>query len=232
MANNPLISVIIPAYNRERYIGEAIQSILDQRYIPLEIVVINDGSTDGTRDAALQFEASIIYIEQQNGGIGSALNTGLGKVTGEYIGMLDSDDLWMNNKITLQLPVLQEKKDVGMVFGYIENFHSPELDENTKKRIYCPPDPMPGLSKSTMLAKRDIFGVVGGFDERLLTTDFIDWYARAQLAGIQSVMLQQTIARRRLHENNTMARTPGVQIEYARTMRAKLIRERDLNNTG
>ena len=227
-----MISVIIPVFNHELYIGEAIQSILDQAYQPIEIIVINDGSTDGTKEAALQFEASIIYIEQQNSGIGSALNTGIRIATGEYIGILDSDDLWVKTKIALQLPVLQKNRDIGMVFGYIENFHSPELKESTKKRIYCPPDPMPGYAKSAMLAKRNVFEEVGGFDASLRTGDFIDWFAKAQLIGIQSVLLPQTVARRRLHENNTKARDPGSQLDYARIMRAKIERERSLKKTG
>lgn len=228
MVKNTLISVIIPVYNSERYIGEAIQSILDQSYTPVEIIVINDGSTDGTREALSQFRASINYIEQQNAGIGATLNRGLEIAAGKYIGFLDSDDLWVKNKIALQLPVLQENQNIGLVFGNIEHFHSPELDENTKKRIYCPPDPMPGYTKKAMLAKREVFEDVGGFNVNLRVGDFVDWFARAQFAGIQSVMLTQTVSWRRLHENNSKARDPESQIDYARTMRAKLERERIL----
>ena len=136
---NELVSVIIPAYNRADSVGAAIQSVIDQKYRPLEVIVIDDGSTDSTRKVVCPFlqendELSISYYYQSNGGVSAARNTGINKSKGKYISFLDSDDILLPNKIAHQVDILT-KNNADICYGrvryqskkdsYINNPQSP-----------------------------------------------------------------------------------------------------------
>ena len=114
MKKGSLVSVIIPAYNRERYLAETIDSVLAQDYRPIEIIVVDDGSTDGTADVAGRFSQVVRYFFQPNSGCGSALNAGVEKAEGKYLSFLGSDDLWTENKLTLQLQVMISAPEISM----------------------------------------------------------------------------------------------------------------------
>ncbi|MBK9638742.1 MAG: glycosyltransferase family 2 protein [Bacteroidetes bacterium] len=100
---NELVSVIIPVYNGEKFVAASIESALKQSYSPIEIIVINDGSTDGTQEILNQFEGKIIVIRQKNAGQADARNHGLTIAKGKYIALLDSDDLFIPEKIEKQI---------------------------------------------------------------------------------------------------------------------------------
>ena len=117
MVNEKLVSVILPVYNGERYLGEAIESILTQDYRPIEVIVVNDGSTDNTETIAKQYDNDIIYVLQENSGPAAARNKGLRMASGGIIGFLDYDDLWSDNKLSLQLARLADDPSVEIVVG-------------------------------------------------------------------------------------------------------------------
>lgn len=100
MENSRLISIIIPVYNREHYLAEAIESVLAQTYRPIEIIVVDDGSTDGTADVARRFSETVRYFYQTNSGCGASRNTGIKKGVGSFLSFLDSDDLWVEEKLS------------------------------------------------------------------------------------------------------------------------------------
>src|SRR3990170_2838516 len=112
----PKVSVIIPTYNREKYIVETLQSVFAQTFTDYEVIVIDDGSTDNTADVLRPYLDRIVYIRKPNGGQGSARNVGIKVAKGEYIAFLDSDDLWMPEKLELQVKYLDNNKDAGLVF--------------------------------------------------------------------------------------------------------------------
>ncbi len=123
MANDPLVSVIIPAFNRVKYIDQTIQCVLDQTYSNVELIVVDDGSSDGTYDKILSYGDKInvlIHPGHTNKGQSASINLGIKKAQGEYIIILDSDDYWELNKLEIQVNYLQEHKDVGLVYtnGY------------------------------------------------------------------------------------------------------------------
>jgi glycosyltransferase involved in cell wall biosynthesis len=103
------VSVIIPTYNRAHSIGEAIKSVLEQdiENCRIEIIVIDDGSTDCTRDIVTELGPNIRYIYQENGGAGAARNRGIKEATGDWIAFLDSDDRWLPYKLSLQFKILE-----------------------------------------------------------------------------------------------------------------------------
>jgi glycosyltransferase involved in cell wall biosynthesis len=115
--NPPLVSVIIPTYNYGAYIIEAINSVKNQTYKPIEIIVIDDGSTDGTDKIVAPFLKDIIYKKIENKGVSAARNTGIKLSEGEYIAFLDADDYWAPDKIKLQIGCFRAQKDLSVVFS-------------------------------------------------------------------------------------------------------------------
>jgi glycosyltransferase involved in cell wall biosynthesis len=118
-ASSPKVSVIIPAYNASEFIREAINSVLNQTYTDYEIIVVDgrDGSTDNTREIVAEYGDAVRYFQQENTGLADARNKGILNAKGEYIAFLDSDDLWSENKLALQVEFLDSHRDVGLVFS-------------------------------------------------------------------------------------------------------------------
>ena len=217
------ISVIIPAYNREAYLGEAIDSVLRQTHPVDEILVVDDGSTDRTAEIARGF-ARVTCLSQSNQGAGVARNTGLGAARGDLIAFLDSDDLWLPRKIELQLEVLRTQPGVDLVFCHIQSFRSPELAEDSVPRF--DEEAKPGISNCCLLARRAAFDRAGLFDTALKGGEFIDWCGRAQEAGVRHHMLPELLVRRRVHRSNMVNDRALMNHDYLRILRNQLVRRR------
>lgn len=226
MKNLALISVIIPVYNCEQYLAQAIESILAQTYKPIEIIVIDDGSTDKSGKIAQSFAPAVIYCHLEHGGVAKALNHGINLAQGEYIAFLDADDLWVADKLTLQMRAFQDNSQLEAVFGQIRQFKSPELDEDSQNKLKIPVEVSPGYQKDTLLIKCQALYRVGLFNPQIQMGDFIDWYLRACEQNLMSLMLDDILAMRRLHKSNMGIREKGSRIEYVRVLKAALDRRR------
>jgi len=216
----PLISTIIPLFNCEKYVGAAIDSILMQNYHPMQIIVVDDGSTDGSAAVARSF-SQVEYYSQENAGVAAALNHGLSKAKGEFIAFLDSDDLWMEGRLKLELDAFARDPNLDMVMGNVEQFRETGPD--------TPPVSLgifQGYLKITVLVRRSALDRVGLFDPQWKTGDFIDWYIRATEIPLKMAMLPDVVARRRIHETNMGIRQRDARSEYARIMRLALERRR------
>ncbi|HBB32699.1 MAG TPA: glycosyltransferase family 2 protein [Cyanobacteria bacterium UBA8803] len=229
MSNINLVSVIIPVYNCDRYLAEAIESVLNQTYQPLEVIVIDDGSTDGSAEVAKSFHPSVRYYYQPQSGAGAARNYGIDLAQGSFLAFLDADDIWVPDKLTQQMEVLENEPQVDMVFGHIQQFHSPELAETVKNKIHCPPNLMAGYHPGTMVIKREAFLRVGKFDTNLQMGEFINWYSLATDLGLQPKILPGLLMRRRLHGNNLGLRQRQSRTDYVRLIKASLDRRRTAN---
>jgi glycosyltransferase involved in cell wall biosynthesis len=220
--SGPLVSVVIPAYNAEAYLAEAIDSVLPQWYTNTEIIVVDDGSTDGTGLVAQNYGGRVRYIRRKNGGIGAARNTGVEHAHGSLLAFLDADDLWTPEKLALQLAVMAAQPDVDLVFGHVVQFQSGDgvaLPEGLAH-------PAPGFSAGTMLVRMESFHRVGPFTTDFKLGEFIDWYARAKEIGLIERMLPGIVLRRRYHESNTGRIRAGSRGDYARVLKAALDRRR------
>jgi len=234
MGKSSLVSVIIPAYNRERYLAETIESVFAQAYRPIEIIVVDDGSTDGTADVAGHFSEVIRYFFQPNSGCGAALNTGVEKAEGDYLSFLGSDDLWTEKKLTLQMKVFISVPETDMVFGHVRHFYSPDLGQRERERFLCPTEKMPGYHAGTMLIRRESFLCVGLFNALYQTGEFLDWYSRAKEKRLREVMLPDVVMKRRIHSSNLgilkkNTQTEDTQADYIRVLKAALDRRRKNN---
>ncbi len=127
-----LISCVIPVFNGERYLGEALESVLAQSYQPLEVIVVDDGSTDGTAEVARRYGERVRYVWQPNAGETAARNLGLTAAQGEFIAFLDADDVWHSEKLERQIARFQERPEIDLCFTQIQHFWMPELTEEKK----------------------------------------------------------------------------------------------------
>jgi glycosyltransferase involved in cell wall biosynthesis len=196
------VSVVIAAYNSEAYIAEAIESVLGQTLPPSEVIVIDDGSTDGTSGILARFGDRITALTQTNSGQAVAVNKGLAMARGELIGFCDADDLWTARKLELQLALLERNSDVEAVFGKVQQFVSPDVPEDQRERLRPAVEIMPGELKQCMLIRRAALDRAGPFDETLPATFFIAWLGRAKQSGLTSAHVDDIVVRRRLHLGN------------------------------
>ena len=225
----PLISVIIPVYNGERYLGEAIESVLGQTYRPIEIIVVDDGSTDESAYVAQQFP--VRYYFQQHSGPGAARNLGVEHSRGEFVAFLDADDLWVPEKLAWQLAAFAARPELDAVFGRVEQFRSPDTDSGAPLARFMDM-PLNGLHVGTLLVRREAFMRVGWFATNWHVGEFIDWYARAEETGLKSVVLPQIVMRRRLHNDNLTRQERAAAGDYARILKTALNRRRASRSTS
>ncbi|OGW41380.1 MAG: hypothetical protein A2Y97_09440 [Nitrospirae bacterium RBG_13_39_12] len=226
MNDNPLVSVIMPVYNGERYVAEAIDSVLAQAYDQIEVIVVDDGSTDNSAGIVKNY-APLRYCFQPHGGIGMALNHGIMEARGSFFAFLDADDLWTNDKLISQMTVFKNNPKLDIVFGHVVHFFSHEMDENVRRKLKCSDQSMPGYCKGTMIIKREAFLSIGHFSTSWKLGDFFDWYLRAMEKGLTSFMMPEVILKRRIHNSNTVIRERNYQIHYIRILKAALDRRRN-----
>jgi glycosyltransferase involved in cell wall biosynthesis len=201
-SQNPFtISVILPAYNAANFIDDALMSVESQSYSPHEIIVIDDSSEDETASVARSHQ-NIIYHCQIKGGAATARNTGVQMATGKWIAFLDADDIWLPDKLSLQVSFLENNPATDMVFGHIIEFVSPELSVEESQLLSPRLDPLTGPSSISLMMRRDDFLRTGGFPTDLKLGEFIDWFDRAVHLGLKAHTLPYTVARRRLHQTN------------------------------
>lgn len=178
------VSVIIPTYNRAKYIRRALESVLAQTYQDYEIIVVDDGSMDNTREILAEFEGKIKYIVQKNQGSAAARNRGIQESKGEYIAFLDSDDIWIPEKLAEQVKILDTHEKIGIVYSRM-----PIINEKGE-RLGTKPAGVSGknfkellevwgdLPTSTVMTRKVCFDKAGMFDTALMTMQDIDMWLR------------------------------------------------------
>lgn len=226
--DNFRISVIIPVYNCKEYINETIISVLSQSYAPYEIIVI-DSSTDGTWEVIRKYASKIRYIFQPKQGIGAARNAGINAAKGNFFAHLDADDIWMKEKLELQREAFLNDPHLDIAGTYMESFFSPELTEDEKKAVYCPPDPVPGFSASAIMVKKEAFFRTGLYETNWKVGQDLSWFIKTKEAGLKEIMIPKVLVRRRLHKTNTDLLNREYAFERVRILKASLDRIRNKN---
>ncbi len=205
-----LVSVVIPAYNAERYLGEAIESVLAQTYAPLETIVVDDGSSDGTAAVAGSYP-EVLLITQDNAGPAAARNRGFAASEGELVAFHDADDLMTPDKLAVQVAAISDPA-IGCVLAeqellIEEDAELPFWVAGSKVPTVMPakPDELadePDVHPMTMLVRREVFERVGGFDEEMRAAEDFDWMLRAAEAGVEFARLPRVLLRRRVHSES------------------------------
>jgi len=224
--DRPLISTIIPVYNGERYLEATIESALAQSWTPIEIIVIDDASNDGSVDIAKSFAASTTYALQSHAGAGAARNHGVKLARGDYLAFLDADDLWLPNKLDLQMSAFASRPGLDAVFGQVEQFVSPDLPHEQAENVHCPAGAAPARLPGTMLVKTQTFKEVGWFSSELRVGEFVEWYARATELGVEDEIIPEVVLRRRIHGTNSGVLRRDARSDYVRVVKAAIDRRR------
>ena len=203
----PAVSVIMPVWNRERFVADAIQSILAQTYADFELIVVDDGSTDGTRSVVASFEdPRLRCLPGEHRGISAAMNAGLAAAKGRFIARLDSDDWWFPDMLATQVTVLEGRPEVGLVYARGECTDSDWKplsmtwgyplrypDETFRSMVYND-----STCNITVVCRRACFERVGTYDESLQTSEDLDMWLRVA-RYFEFAFTDRVLARIRLH---------------------------------
>ena len=224
----PLVSCILPVFNGERFLAEALGSILRQEGLQqqgaLDVIVIDDGSTD--RSAAIAAShGDIRIISQANAGLAAARNAGLAAARGELIAFLDADDLWLPAKLDHQIALLRARADVDLCFGLMRDV----AVEGSAGAAAPSATPRIGRVVQAMLARRRVFDPVGGFDTSRIMRADQDWLLRARECGLVEHVLDEVVLHRRIHgANRSITHHHLVAEEFLAITRGALERRRRL----
>ena len=213
------VSVVIPSFNGERYIGESLASVLAQTHVDVEAIVVDDGSTDRSVTIARGFrDPRVRVITQANAGVAAARNRGVAEASGEYVAFLDQDDAWLPEKLTQQLPLLGASAAVGLVYCdcfLVAETGAPlgrwsERYPLRRGRLFDRLIVEATVPISTVLLRRSTFGAVGGFRTRYRFVEDLDLLLR--VAALHTIeVVDRPLAKYRLHAAST-SRTLGIEI--------------------
>ena len=220
------VSVIIPLYNGERYLRQALDSVLNQSFAPFEVIVVNDGSTDGSSGILDTYGKRIVRIDQTNAGTAAARNAGVDASVGGLLAFLDQDDYWVEDKLEKQTSILSKDSDTQIAWGLVQQFVSPELPEEFRRRYRCQEEPVSGYLPSALLIRRKALEKVGPFNARWKIGEWADWYARYKQSGILSENISKIVTYRRIHEGNKGITMAEDRKEYISLIRENLERQR------
>lgn len=220
------VSVIVPCHNAAPYLAQAIDSLLAQTSPPWEVIVVDDGSDDGSAAIVGRYGPPVRGVSQPRQGIAGARNRGLELADGDLIAFLDADDLWPQDSLGIRLRRLAAEPDLDGVFGIVEGFISPDLPETERFAMPAPPPPQQSRLAGSLLLRWSLVDAVGRFDSALTVGETMDWVARADALGVRIAAVDGVVLRRRIHRHNTMRGAEQLQSNYLRLLRSALARRR------
>jgi glycosyltransferase involved in cell wall biosynthesis len=232
MGPGPLVTVIIGAYDAERYLAEAIDSVLAQTHPNLELIVVDDGSTDSTAEVAEAYGPPVRCIRQENGGMAASRNRAIPEAHGAYFPFLDADDRFPPDKLRSQLAVFEADPELDIVYGHVTEFLSPDLDPEARALLRAPQHDVPWPTPNLMLVERESFLRVGLFSTELRVGIGVDWHARANELGLKSAIPPIVVLERRLHAENNGIRQRESKPQYLHVLKAALDRRREEAEPG
>lgn len=231
-SNLPTVSCIIAVYNGEAYLHEAIDSLIKQEYPRVEIVVVNDGSTDKTADVIARYGDRVLSHYQANSGVSAARNRGVAMSSGQLLSFLDADDLLDPRKIASQVDALQADPALDFCNCHTSYFWTPEMSEEARARDARHKEPfwhksLPGHI-STWLFRREVWNRAGEMVPGMHFSEDVDWLSRARDLPIVQKTLPDVLTRRRLHPNNVTAKGATEQVTgLADMLKGHLMRMRN-----
>jgi glycosyltransferase involved in cell wall biosynthesis len=219
----PLVSCIVPVFNGVHDVMRALDSIFAQAHRPLEVIVVDDGSTDETGAVIAAYGEHVRYVRQENAGPAAARNRGIRAARGALIAFLDQDDRWHPDKLAHQLTAFASRPSTDACVGHVESV----WDDDTPRQADQPrAGVVPGYVTGTLLARREVFDRVGLFDAELWFVDSLEWFSRAVDAGITIAVLPEVLLYHRVHGGNLSRRGDDSRAETLRVIKRTLDRRR------
>ena len=219
------ISVVIPCHDGERYLGEAIDSVRAQTVAVADIVVVDDGSKDGSAEVARAHGARVVGTPAPGSGAAVSRRAGIAAADTPLIGFLDCDDRWLPDKLERQLAALAADPGLDGVVGGVRNFYTPEREEELREQFALPPDLVAAYAWSALLVRRESLAAVDwiGINGKGETPEFFRIArARLRLGSVPGVVFD-----RRIHGDNlTIMDRAALQADYLRVARAAILARR------
>jgi len=216
----PLVSVVIPAYNAEAFLPAALESVLSQDGVSLDIIVVDDGSTDSTAAVLGRYREQVRVLRQDNAGSGAARNRGAAGARGDYLAFLDADDLWAPGKLSRQLAALAREPILDLVWGGVREFR--DGDDPAVSDLPVLAAPHPGAA----LLRREAFERTGGFSETFRQTEVVEWATRILEVELRQAGIEDVVMYRRLHGANKGLGNAAARSEYLAVLKRHLDRRR------
>jgi glycosyltransferase involved in cell wall biosynthesis len=226
----PLVSVIMPVFDGEAFLAEAIDSILSQSYRAFELIVVNDGSTDGSADIVEGFlsgSGKVRCVCQENAGVSAARNRGIEACSGDLIAFLDQDDRWYENALKTHVTFHEQHPEVGYTLAQQVCFLDGMTEPPGWFRLQKLDVPHPGYLPGTLVVKRSLFDQIGLFDIRYPISSDADWFARARDSKAPMSILPETLLQRRIHAGNQSRHSRKIQGELTQLLHASIQRKRE-----
>jgi hypothetical protein len=221
----PLVSVIIPVYNGERFLKDAVESVLAQKYPSLEIIIVDDGSTDGTDAIARALPCDVRYFKQGNSGPAAARNRAIRDTAGEFVAFLDVDDLWPEHTLSMLVDELAARPDLDVVHGYAQLLEYEPVSDSYEFRGN-PQEAFAWYIGAALYRKR-VFGTVGLFDPTLTFGEDVDWFTRARELQVPMRRLEAVTLHVRRHGRNMTHGKNLLALNMLRVFKKALDRKRD-----
>lgn len=220
------VDVVIPCFNAARYLAEAIDSVFDQGVCGTRIILVDDGSTDNSVAIAESYGSRLTVHRQPNAGIAAARNAGVRLARAPWLAFLDADDVWTAGGLAARMAHFGAEPDTDLVFARLEQFHSPDLDEASRRRMPFDDRPADARFAGTLLARRESFLRAGPFDPSFRVGEMIEWIARAQSQRLKIATIDKVVLRRRIHGRNTVLQHGQDKQAYLRALKSALDRKR------
>jgi len=192
------VSALVPVWNGVAFLADALASILRQDPPVAEVVVVDDGSTDGSGDLARGFGARVRCVRREHGGLAATRNAAVREAGSDLVAFLDADDIWPEGRLARLLAVLHANPGCGIVQGRLQRM---VLDEATARWTLVN-ESWRAPNVSTALIRREVFDLVGPFDERVAGTDDVDWLLRAKELGVREAHADAVTLLYRRHGGN------------------------------
>lgn len=220
----PLISVILPIFNSEKYLREAIDSVFRQDYTPIEIIAIDDGSTDGSSHIIQEYAGKIHYYYQENQGPAAARNLGIQNASGDFITFIDGDDLWLDDKLVNQMSCFEKYPETEIVQGLVKRIDLPNPGESVEnegeEQLFI------HSNLGAMIIRKSVFTKIGVFDKTLTYHSDTDFWFRARESGIKILVDNRIALIYRIHgENHTSGKTTKT-LGFAKILKRSMDRRR------
>lgn len=223
---NPLVSVAIPVRNGERFIRQALDSVLAQSYRPVEVIVVDDGSMDTTAEIVKQYGTAVQYLYQDHQGLPAGRNRGIAASKGDFLAFLAHDDLFTPDKLEIQVGYLIAHPDIQYTVSHIKFFleagcaipagFRPELLEGDHI----------GRIPEAMVARKSLFTTIGPFHTHLKIADDVDWFARCKDQNVPMAVLPQVLLHKRVHGTNLSSNAMANNRELLTLLRDSIRRQK------
>ena len=219
------VGVVIRVRNAEPYVAEAVASVLNQAPSPIDVVIVDGGSSDRSMEVLATFGTRLRIIAQRREGLGGAAQDGIDATGQPIIAFQDADDIWPEGRLRAMLEALDHHPEWGGVMGRVEHFISPELPPHATQGFVLPVGSQPGAGLPSLVLRREALERAGGFGEGLWAGEYLEWHDRAVSAGVRIGVIDTVCLRRRVHLTN-FTRSEASRHGYLKALQAVIARRR------